>query len=166
MTLHIDICIEDGRWNEMAGLDALLSRALRTAAGMAAAGRNGGSVSLLLGDDARLRQLNRQFRGKGRATNVLSFPPATLAPGETLIGDIALSYDTVQREARRDGKAMRDHLTHLAVHGLLHLFGYDHENEGDARIMERMETDILARLGIADPYAPCEAIMTDTVNAN
>ena len=100
------------------------------------------------------RALNRQYRGKDYATNVLSFPvelPRGIA--SPLLGDLVLCAPVVAREAREQRKAPRDHYAHLAVHGVLHLLGFDHQNEGDAARMEMLETRILATLGVADPYA-------------
>jgi len=99
------------------------------------------------------RALNRDYRGKDYATNVLSFP-VELPPGIALplIGDLAICAPVVQREAAEQGKAERDHWAHLTIHGVLHLLGYDHVDERDATIMEALETRILASLGIADPY--------------
>ncbi|MEO0411111.1 MAG: rRNA maturation RNase YbeY [Pseudomonadota bacterium] len=117
-------------------------------------------ISILLGDDACLKSLNGAHRGKDRATNVLSFP--TYEPGEwkghinegypVLLGDLALSLDTLEREAAGKGIAAAAHLTHLTVHGVLHLLGYDHESESAAQQMEQIERDICARLGLSDPY--------------
>jgi probable rRNA maturation factor len=100
------------------------------------------------------RALNRDYRGKDYATNVLSFP-VELPPGVALplIGDLAICAPVVQREAAEQGKAVRDHWAHLTIHGVLHLLGHDHVDERDATIMEALETRILAGLGIADPYA-------------
>ena len=100
------------------------------------------------------RTLNRDYRGKDYATNVLSFP-AELPPGVALplIGDLAICAPVVLREAAEQGKAARDHWAHLTVHGVLHLLGYDHIEDGEAQAMEALETRILAGLGIADPYA-------------
>lgn len=107
-----------------------------------------GEVALALGDDAFVRSLNVQFRGKDKATNVLSFPAGE--PG--FLGDVALARETVAREAAEQGKSQRDHARHLLVHGILHLLGYDHETDEQAIAMETLERRILARLGIADPY--------------
>ena len=106
-------------------------------------------VSLVLTDDAAVQILNRDYRGKDRPTNVLSFPVVN-APG--LLGDIVLSRETLVREAKIGEKAVHDHLTHLIIHGLLHLLGYDHETERDAVVMEALEVQALAKLGIANPY--------------
>lgn len=120
-------------------------------------------VSLLLADDALVRSLNRDYRGRDVPTNVLSFALADgAAIGTTagpraavplLLGDIALAYETIDREAVAQHKRFADHLTHLVVHGTLHLLGHDHEDDGEAAAMERLESEILATLGIADPYA-------------
>jgi probable rRNA maturation factor len=114
-------------------------------------------LGILLTDDAAIRVLNRTWRGKDASTNVLSFgvdgDPAMLPPGAPwLLGDVVVALETVRREAERDGKSCADHLTHLIVHGVLHLLGYDHETDLDARRMEALETEILSGLGIADPY--------------
>ena len=110
----------------------------------------------MLGDDGLVRRLNRDFRGKDRPTNVLSFALTEGEPapdtGPVMLGDVVLAFDTVAREAREQSKSERDHALHLVVHGVLHLMGYDHGSEAEARVMERMETRVLADLGIADPY--------------
>ncbi len=115
-------------------------------------------LSILLADDDRLRQLNRTYRGLDHPTNVLSFggDEMSAAGGGVphLLGDIAIAAQTTGREAEAGGKTMADHLSHLVVHGTLHLLGHDHENEPDATTMEQLERRILAGLGIADPYAP------------
>jgi probable rRNA maturation factor len=111
-------------------------------------------VSLVFTDDAHVRRLNRAYRGKDSATNVLSFPaPANNSAFGPPLGDIALAAETVRREASAEGVTLGEHISHLLVHGFLHLVGYDHENEAEAAVMEGLETAILARLGIADPYA-------------
>jgi probable rRNA maturation factor len=107
------------------------------------------SMTILLADDAKLEALNAQFRGKQKPTNVLSFPAA----GGDYLGDVAIAYGVTAREAKESGKSIHDHTLHLAVHGVLHLLGYDHESAREARIMEPLEIAILAKLGIADPYA-------------
>jgi probable rRNA maturation factor len=116
-------------------------------------------LSILLTDDATIQNLNREWRGKDRPTNVLSFPGVdpqelvflpTGAP--VLLGDIVVAYETVEREARERGIGIDDHLTHLVIHGTLHLLGYDHEDDDEAVLMEGLETELLAGLGIADPH--------------
>jgi probable rRNA maturation factor len=112
-------------------------------------------VSLVFTDDASVRVLNRDYRGKDKPTNVLSFPAPQLVPGRfgPLIGDIVVARETVAAESAADGLTFADHLTHLIVHGFLHLVGYDHETDDEAAVMEGLETSILQQLGIADPYA-------------
>jgi len=111
----------------------------------------------VLTDDSTIRTLNRDWRGKNAPTNVLSFPaaaPGKGRPGSPYIGDIVIAYETVAREAKAQDKPFRHHLAHLAIHGFLHLHGYDHENDRDAQKMERLERKILKRLAVPDPYAP------------
>lgn len=151
MTLAIDI--EDEAWDTLPGL----SRLAEEAASAALAGRGvNGAVTLLFTSDAEIQALNKQWRGKDKPTNVLSFPAAGGMPvpaGEDPpLGDIALAFQTVAREAAEQGKSLAHHTSHLIVHGMLHLLGYDHEEDGEAEDMENEERTILARLGIADPY--------------
>ena len=115
-------------------------------------------VSVVLTTDAEIQALNKAWRGKDRPTNVLSFPADMPdLPPDALqaapLGDIALAAETIGREAHEQNKSYNDHLAHLAVHGLLHLLGFDHETTEDATEMEALEVDILERLGVADPYA-------------
>lgn len=147
-SLDVDIIGACPLWR---GHEEALSRALAAAA--SAEGKRG-EISLLLGDDAAIAQLNQQFRGKTGPTNVLSFPPAPGAEGEErFLGDIALAAETVAEEAEFQGKSFANHASHLVVHGFLHLLGYDHMNPEDAEAMEARERAILATLGIDDPYA-------------
>ncbi|MCV9938096.1 rRNA maturation RNase YbeY [Boseaceae bacterium BT-24-1] len=115
----------------------------------------GAELSLLLTDDKRIRVVNCDWRGFDKATNVLSFPaaPPEKIAASPIIGDIVLAFETVAREAEAEEKSFGDHLSHLVIHGLLHLVGEDHETEEQAQRMEALETAALARLGIADPYA-------------
>jgi probable rRNA maturation factor len=127
-------------------------------AALAAAGvevAEGAEVSVVLSDDARVRALNRRYRGKDSATNVLSFPAPPVAAGRLgpMLGDIVLAAETVTKEAAAQGVTLDAHLSHLLVHGFLHLLGYDHEDDRETTVMEGLETAILGRLGIADPYA-------------
>lgn len=147
--LNIEIVAGSPLWQ---GREDDLARALIAAA---RAEHVGGAVSLLLGDDAAVAALNQQFRGKDGPTNVLSFPPSEAQPpGEgRFFGDIALAAETIAREAENQAKSFERHAAHLAVHGFLHLLGYNHENDADAAKMEARERDILAAMGIADPYA-------------
>lgn len=144
-----DLRVEDPRWLEVLGDPE--SFVLRTLGAVTAEVDldEDEAFSVLFADDAALEALNRQWRGKDKPTNVLSFP----APdGAGTLGDIAIAYDTVAREAQEQGKTIADHATHLLVHGLLHLLGYDHEADGEAAEMEGLERDILARLDVPDPY--------------
>ena len=127
-------------------------------------GLQGFGCTVLACDDARIAALNADFRGKPQPTNVLSWPsqeraaavdgatPQAPDPTDPELGDIAIALETTQAEAVAAGKTMADHTTHLIVHGLLHLLGYDHERDADATLMEGLETQILGNMGIADPY--------------
>jgi probable rRNA maturation factor len=134
--------------------------ALRGALGSRRAGRGaslrgqGAELSLVLGGDPLVRSLNRHWRGRDQATNVLSFPAGDGASGAGpfLLGDVILAYETVAREAASQGKSLAAHLSHLVAHGVLHLLGFDHESDEEAQRMEGLEKRILARLGMADPY--------------
>lgn len=155
-TVVADVRIEAGAWGEQPIVEGLIQRALTAAAGMADAEIAPGSeVSVLLTDDAHIRLLNRDHRGFDKPTNVLSFPqddPDADAYGP-LLGDIVVAHETVVREAIDGGLPFSHHLTHMVVHGFLHLIGYDHLHDDEAEEMERLETDILSALGIPDPYA-------------
>ena len=146
---NVDILVGSPLWK---GREEGLAKTLAAAA---AAEGVGGTVSLLLGDDASIAALNKEFRGKDGPTNVLSFPPAGEAEqgAERFLGDIALAAETIVAEAEFHRKRAEDHAAHLVVHGFLHLLGYDHENPVDAEAMEARERAILASLGIEDPYA-------------
>ena len=112
-------------------------------------------LSLLFDDDEAIRSLNRQFRGIDKSTNVLSFPGSDILPGdeaENVLGDIAFALQTIKNEADLEGKPFNHHLSHLMIHGFLHLFGYDHQNDEEAEMMEHFEIKALANLGIENPY--------------
>ena len=157
----VDVVIADARW-EAAGIAALAERAAAATLGELGLAAGDFEISLLACDDSRISALNAQFRGHAQPTNVLAWPsaergaaregaaPAAPAPGE--LGDIAIAFETCTREAAAQGKPLADHATHLVVHGILHLMGYDHERDGDATLMEAREISILARLGVANPY--------------
>jgi probable rRNA maturation factor len=145
----ITLLVDDPGWRRSRGLDARLRRA--AGAALRAAGLTGkNSLTVLLSSDRKLKELNRDFRGRDKPTNVLSFPAS--ANGQGYAGDIAIAYGVTRREAEAAGKRFADHASHLVVHGVLHLAGYDHEKTRDAEIMEPLEVKILKRLGIENPY--------------
>lgn len=154
-----DINIEADAWQALPDLDGLVARAL--AAGLAEAPflpLAGAEINILLSDDARVRAINMQWRGFDKPTNVLSFPAANpdRIARSPVLGDLVLAHDTIAREALAEAKTMADHVSHLLIHGLLHLLGEDHETEAQAQAMEAREIAALAQLGIADPYAGLE----------
>ena len=140
----ITLLIEDPNWRSYRGLQAQVKQAAEAAR---RAARLKGGFCILLADDKILRRLNRDFRGKNKVTNVLSFPGS-----DGYAGDIAIAHGVTRAEAKAAGKRFADHAIHLVVHGVLHLAGYDHERPKDAKVMEPLEVKILKRLGIADPY--------------
>ena len=151
----VSIAVDDSGWEAVPALEELTRRAVdATIAGAGAAGKNLETAFLFTGDET-MASLNAKWRGQAHATNVLSFPAKNVkAPGgETSpLGDVVLASGVVTREAAEQGKTLPHHATHLIVHGLLHLLGYDHETDKDAAAMERLETEILKGLGISDPY--------------
>jgi probable rRNA maturation factor len=155
--IAIDLLVEAGDWPKKQALRGLVERAVSAAveeAGVASATLS--EVSIVFSDDARVRSLNAGWRDKDKATNVLSFPAFAVKPGEKLppmLGDIVLAAETVAREAELEGKPLEHHISHLVIHGLLHLLGHDHDDDNEAERMESMERAALARLAIPDPYA-------------
>jgi probable rRNA maturation factor len=163
----VETLIEDARW-EVFGLGPLAERAGRAALAGLDLPVDGFEIGLMGCDDARIAVLNAGFRGKPAPTNVLSWPSderGAVRPGGTperpvpgaaddpeSLGDIAIAYDTCLAEAAAAGKPLADHVTHLVVHGVLHLLGYDHIDDADAAVMEALEVRILASLGVSDPY--------------
>jgi probable rRNA maturation factor len=145
-SLEVDIIGGSPLWR---GHEEMLGRALAAAANEEG---KSGAVALMLGDDASVAALNKQFRGKDGPTNVLSFPPA-FGGAQEFLGDIVLAAETVAVEAEFQGKRFEHHAAHLVVHGFLHLLGYDHEAADQAEQMEARERAILATIGIPDPYA-------------
>lgn len=156
----VEPVIEDPRW-EAADVPRVAERAAR--AGLAAVGRDPDQheIGLLLCDDAKMTELNREFRGMDRPTNVLSWPafagevpvtPGEPGEGPVFLGDIALGYETCAREAEAAGVPLADHAAHLVVHGVLHLLGHDHAADDPAEAMEEIETKVLASMGVANPY--------------
>ena len=164
--MQIDLTFEDSDWTVL-DLQSLADAAAAQTLGHLNIDASECDISLLACSDARIADLNRDFRNKPNPTNVLSWPAADLAAehpgampiqpepditGELSLGDIAIAFETCQREAAEAGKPMADHVTHLIVHGMLHLLGYDHILDLDATLMERLEGEILGNLGVDDPY--------------
>jgi probable rRNA maturation factor len=149
-------------WQTEPDAEAVIHRAIEAAAEFADAEVGDAELAVMLTDDAGIRTLNGNWRGIDKPTNVLSFP--ALQPTVTggaddaprMLGDIAIAYQTTRKEADDEHKPFDHHLSHLAIHGFLHLIGYDHENDDDAEAMESLEREILAQLGISDPYADRE----------
>jgi probable rRNA maturation factor len=156
MKLSVEINVPSALWRGLPRARSLARAAI--AACLAETGfapEEGAEVSLSLTDDAEVRSLNARWRGLDKATNVLSFPavaPKRVA-GAPMLGDIALAYETLAREADEVPVPLADHYRHLVAHGFLHLIGYDHQTDRDAERMEALERRVLARLGVADPYA-------------
>lgn len=164
--MPVEICLNAPQWREV-GLPELAPPALQSVLEVLGLEAEAVTVTLLATDDSEIAALNAEFRGKPVATNVLSWPatdlaaqepggsPATPRPdvfGDIELGDIALAYETCRREAAAAGKPVGDHVTHLIVHGLLHLLGYDHIHDLDATLMQGLEVEILGRMGLDDPY--------------
>jgi len=164
--MELDMRITHPGW-ETPGFDALVGAAVSTALTACGVQPDLCEIAVLATGDSEIATLNQQFRDKATATNVLSWPTQDLSvetPGSTpmppqadafgdiALGDIAIAYETCAREAEAAGKPMPDHVTHLVVHGVLHLLGYDHVRDADATVMERREVAILGILGLDDPY--------------
>ncbi len=163
----VETLTEDARWQSF-GLDGLAEASARAVMADQGLPGEGFAISLLGCSDARIAVLNADFRGKPQPTNVLSWPseergaevdgdmPDRPSPGPAdmpeELGDIAISYETCMREAEEQAKPATEHVTHLIVHGVLHLLGYDHVRDGDAALMEAAEIRILAKLGLKNPY--------------
>lgn len=158
MPLTVDIAVEDRNWiRREPALSKLttkiLKRVLKSVNWPAAIKTE---ISIVYSNDNNVQELNRDWRGKDKPTNVLSFPQFENFTPDTgqiaHLGDIVMAYQTISREAKEQKKAFQAHLTHLLIHGLLHLLGYDHETDKDAKKMEKLEVQILAGLGYTDPY--------------
>jgi probable rRNA maturation factor len=146
--MMVEVEIEAAGWAEaVPGVADIAGEAARAALGAL----DGGEVAILLTDDATVRSLNARFRATDAPTNVLAFPAGPNA--EAGLGDIALALGVCEREARVQGKPLANHLRHLVIHGVLHLLGYDHHDDDEAMAMESRERELLAQLGVADPYA-------------
>jgi probable rRNA maturation factor len=148
--LKIDLVIESELWKEAEEAAAMARRAVVEAATMLSTPSS--ELAIVLTDDSAIRSLNHVWRGLDTATNVLSFPTKHAGGKPPLIGDVVLAYETIAGEARAEHKPFAHHVAHLAVHGFLHLLGYDHVQRKDAETMERLERQALRRLAIPDPY--------------
>lgn len=144
-----DIVIESGLWAAEPGAQATVDAAISAAS---VHSTRGGEVSILLADDSAVREINRQWRGLDKPTNVLSFPAADTPATKGHLGDIVIAYETLQRECEIEEKAFLHHLAHLTVHGFLHLIGYDHETDAQADEMEALESRIMTAMNLPDPW--------------
>lgn len=159
--ISADIRVEDARWGADDDLEVLVAECLDAVHALVVSIPGKAEIAILFTDDGVQRTLNRDHRNRDSSTNVLSFPAGeTPLPPEVPcpLGDISLAYETVAQEAEAGSIPFDAHLRHLILHGLLHLLGYDHENDAEALIMEQTETRALARLGIPDPYSPKQVL--------
>jgi probable rRNA maturation factor len=152
---HIDIQVQSRLWNAQPLAEQTIREAISAAAG--ALSTEGGEVSILLTDDSEIAKLNRDWRGIDKPTNVLSFPASRVGQGDKLLGDIVIAYETLERESTDESRDFLHHLAHLAVHGFLHLIGFDHETDAQAEEMEGLESRIMMRLNMPDPYVARES---------
>jgi probable rRNA maturation factor len=148
--LKIDVIVESELWKQHDDIKSAVRRAVTQAA--AVLSTQSCELAIVLTDDSAIRLLNRDWRGVDAPTNVLSFPAGRAGGAPPFIGDIVLAYQTIAGEARAERKPLTHHIAHLAVHGFLHLLGYDHVRKKDAEAMEAVERDVLQRLGVPDPY--------------
>jgi probable rRNA maturation factor len=148
--LKIEVLVESVLWKNSHKIKPLVRRAVAHAA--AALSTKGVELAIVLTDDSAIRLLNRDWRGIDAATNVLSFPTGNARGEPSLLGDIVLAHETIAWEAGAERKPFAHHVAHLAVHGFLHLVGYDHQSRGEAETMEQLERKILHQLAIPDPY--------------
>src|SRR5690349_8431204 len=147
--LSVDVLMQSPKWKDHRGAAAAVRKAINAAADEISS--PGGEVAVVLTNDAAIRKLNKQWRKIDKPTNVLSFPAKSGAQ-VTSLGDIVIAYETLKRESRDEDKKFVHHLSHLAVHGFLHLMGYDHQNDSEAEAMEELERVIMTRLRMPDPY--------------
>ncbi len=160
-TVALEISIEADGWNRITNIEQLCSHAIEHAKNLAEPKPlSGAELSVMLTSDAEVRALNKKWRGQDKTTNILSFPavPANKIARSPILGDLALGYETVAAEAENENKTFEHHMMHLVIHGFLHILGYDHGNEAEATIMETLETRILAKMGISDPYADSDLL--------
>ena len=159
--IDIDIAVRTGDWGDTGRLETLCATAVRAAADHLEECEGqpfpdpAPELSVVFTSDAEIQRLNARWRHSDKPTNVLSFPAFPVKPGAMpapMLGDVVLARETIVEEAGRMGIPFEAHLTHLLVHGFLHLLGYDHVEDGEAEEMERLETRILATLGLSDPY--------------
>ena len=156
MKTKIQIAVEYPAWKGLANLRKQTRMAIDACAKQAGPQiRRKSEISLLLCADEKIKELNRNWRGIDKPTNVLSFPQGDVAH-LAMLGDIAISFDTIHREAKAEGKTLQDHYTHMVIHGFLHLLGFDHIDQEEALEMEDLERQILASLGVSDPYASAD----------
>lgn len=144
-----DIVVESELWAAEPRAEATVAAAISAAA---AHSTRGGEVSILLADDSAVRDINRQFRGLDKPTNVLSFPAADTPATQGHIGDIVIAYETLRKECEAEDRQFVHHLAHLTVHGFLHLIGYDHETDAEADEMEALESRIMISMNMPDPW--------------
>jgi probable rRNA maturation factor len=149
--LQIDILTQSPLWDAQPRAVQTVREAIGAAA--SALSTDGGEVSIVLTNDSAIRHLNRDWRGIDKSTNVLSFPASDRPAGDArLLGDIVLAYETLESECNDENRIFLHHLAHLAVHGFLHLIGYDHQTDVQAEEMEGLESKIMMRLNLPDPY--------------
>jgi probable rRNA maturation factor len=154
-----EILVTADCWQAEPEAEAVIDRAIAAAAEFIATDVGESELAIMLTDDGGIQTLNRNWRGIDKATNVLSFPalqplgPRQADDAPRMLGDIAIAYETTRREADEEQKPFHHHLSHLAVHGFLHLIGHNHEKDQEAETMESLEREILSQLGIPDPYA-------------
>jgi probable rRNA maturation factor len=161
-TIEVVVLVEADAWSALPAAAELIEVAVAAACRSAGADvPEEAEIAVMLTDDEGIRALNRDWRGKDKATNVLSFPSPEVARagGDPHLGDIAIAYETMEREAASEAKPLANHLVHLAVHGTLHLLGHDHEEPGEAEAMEALERSVLAGLGVPDPYAETDPVL-------
>ncbi|MDD9332199.1 MAG: rRNA maturation RNase YbeY [Bartonella sp.] len=153
--ISIDITIESAKWNNEKMLYNITENALVTTLQHLSLNEITSELSLLFTDDTHMAQINARWRNHNKPTNVLSFPAFPLKAGQNpklTLGDIVIAQETVMREAEEEKKSFQDHLTHIIIHGILHLLGYDHQTNDEANQMEKLEKEILQKLTIKDPY--------------